>query len=136
MTPFPTEAERLRAREACKESVFWLDEWNEVLLAFDRLYPPQPDASERNQCDGCRAGMSLQDGIHYEDGHPHICCTANRYVTPTAPEGEVVRTVMYGEAVVIPSGDATIISLWPNGDYRVFREINPGDKVRVMRVAP
>ena len=43
---------------------------------------------------------------------------------------------MRGEAVVIPSGDATAISLWPNGDYRVFRDLKPGDRVTVRKVAP
>jgi len=46
---------------------------------------------------------------------------------------EQVKTVMYGEAYVLrPRKDGAII-LWPDGDYRVLRELKPGDRVRVVK---
>ena len=34
-----------------------------------------------NQCDGCRAGMSLENGLHYDRyGKVQMVCTENRYV--------------------------------------------------------
>lgn len=32
-----------------------------------------------NQCDGCRRGLPLKDGIHYGDGYDMITCTKERY---------------------------------------------------------
>jgi len=32
-----------------------------------------------NQCDGCRRGLPLHDGIHRGDGYDMIACTASRY---------------------------------------------------------
>lgn len=32
-----------------------------------------------NQCDGCRRGLPLKDGIHYGDGYDMIACTKERY---------------------------------------------------------
>lgn len=40
-----------------------------------------------NQCDGCRAGMPLADGIHrYPGGFPYMCCTADLYATSSRAE--------------------------------------------------
>lgn len=32
-----------------------------------------------NQCDGCRRGLPIKDGIHSGGGYDKICCTKNRY---------------------------------------------------------
>jgi hypothetical protein len=32
-----------------------------------------------NQCDGCRSGMPLIKGVHWENGHPAIGCTKDLY---------------------------------------------------------
>lgn len=32
-----------------------------------------------NQCDGCRRGLPVKDGIHSGIGYDHICCTADMY---------------------------------------------------------
>lgn len=32
-----------------------------------------------NQCDGCRLGLPIKEGLHYKEGHPYICCTKHKY---------------------------------------------------------
>lgn len=32
-----------------------------------------------NQCDGCRRGLPIENGIHYDKGWPDMSCTADRY---------------------------------------------------------
>ena len=35
---------------------------------------------EVNQCDGCRQGLPVKDGLHVKsDGHPFMACTRSRY---------------------------------------------------------
>lgn len=37
---------------------------------------------EQNQCDGCRQGLLVVDGLHRdENGHAFMTCTKNRYST-------------------------------------------------------
>lgn len=34
----------------------------------------------RNQCDGCRLGYRIEDGIHYDSqNHGYMVCTSNEY---------------------------------------------------------
>jgi hypothetical protein len=43
--------------------------------------------SDENQCDGCRQGLRLVDGLHYNgSGRPWISCTADRYGSPVPSE--------------------------------------------------
>jgi hypothetical protein len=43
--------------------------------------------SDVNQCDGCRQGLRLVDGLHYNgSGRPWISCTADRYGSPVPSE--------------------------------------------------
>lgn len=45
-------------------------------------------APQINQCDGCRRGLPVRDGIHIDqDGIAAMACTADRYA---APQGEPV----------------------------------------------
>ena len=37
-----------------------------------------PDAAV-NQCDGCRRGLRISQGIHFENDRPVMACTADRY---------------------------------------------------------
>lgn len=36
---------------------------------------------ENNQCDGCRKGMPIQEGIHYNNGKPDIYCQKKKYIS-------------------------------------------------------
>lgn len=41
-----------------------------------------------NQCDGCNSGMPVENGIHQNGKHNHMCCTANKYEALAAEKGE------------------------------------------------
>ena len=44
--------------------------------------PKPKSAPPLNQCDGCRRGMPLKDGLHRAPGYDFIGCTAERYTKP------------------------------------------------------
>lgn len=58
----------------------------------------RPDASGRvNQCDGCRRGLPLLDGVHRGEGYDLIGCTAHLYALaplPATPWRERVERAM------------------------------------------
>lgn len=48
-----------------------------------------PNGPALNQCDGCRRGLPIRNGLHYEPdeartgvGMPVMCCTRDRYEKP------------------------------------------------------
>lgn len=48
----------------------------------------QPAQRERNQCDGCMAGHSVDDhGHHYTPNGPYMACQAYKYAQHAAKEG-------------------------------------------------
>lgn len=52
------------------------------------------NVSERNQCDGCRRGLPLKDGVHRGEGYDAIGCTAHLYANQqTARVGDRVQIV-------------------------------------------
>jgi hypothetical protein len=36
----------------------------------------------KNQCDGCRRGLPLRDGIHYDGDRPYMGCTKDKCQPP------------------------------------------------------
>ena len=78
-----------------------------------------PDAAV-NQCDGCRRGLRISQGIHFENDRPVMACTADRY-NSAQPERVCVWTHVgpncFGTAcgrVILP-GPITIGALCPCG---------------------
>lgn len=44
------------------------------------------DSTSINQCDGCRQGLPIVNGLHMKaDGHPFMACTRDRYCSPSGP---------------------------------------------------
>lgn len=57
--------------------------------------PQAPAAAERNQCDGCCAGMPLDGGLHRDDaGRAVQACQADRYAAPQAPQQVALDPVL------------------------------------------
>lgn len=48
----------------------------------------------KNQCDGCRRGLPLKDGIHRGGGFDMIACTAERYHDYTQEELDEFRELV------------------------------------------
>ena len=64
-----------------------------------------------NQCDGCREGLEIVDGLHRLNGKPYMACTRLRYqsepasIQITLPLGKQALPVMVGKH---KNGDITI----------------------------
>ena len=43
------------------------------------MYGDKPKPKEVNQCDGCRRGLPIVDGLHKGPGYDMIACTKERY---------------------------------------------------------
>ena len=105
--------------------------WSDLLA-----WVAEQGAAVANQCDGCRAGMPLRDGIHYRDDRPHIGCTADRYASPIpatrgnrpadARTGAALKAWAYGARHGV--GDRVVASTdWAprEGDREMGRAADP-----------
>lgn len=58
----------------------------------------------KNQCDGCRRGLPLTDGIHYGKGYDMIGCTKNRYTEQQEMFEELSRIAQKYKVEIIVNG--------------------------------
>ena len=74
-----------------------LDEWRCVIECALSAAPAVPV----NQCDGCRRGLPLVEGIHKGEGYDFIACTADRYAPAVRREDVELLLRRYTVAVEV-----------------------------------